>query len=469
MEDSQGIGPRHRLWKELEQQGTPEWIGLSEQLSQEDLESLLTGLSELIPPERIDELAALEQQQAERGAGFHRMLPCQIAEPLPRPAGTAGILHAAVALAKIRKTNLSGITEAFSGAYPLAFTGRRWPDSLAEPPEGWTLDLDLSGVHSLVSYLGAARTDPDRARKIAAMPAFAEMMRHRRELGYVPEPLIDEEGLAWCIEHAASQDPVDRLWRWLHPHNLFDLADVANHLSSYAALIESLEAADARLTDPILARIAEFAPEGTRFRDKLSFAVGWAIRGWATETTGGINLEHFKDDLPRMLDTLIHETFHRLQTRICRADPDANGDGFESITSLALDDTALGKLYTVLAYLMLEGSATYVGAREPDPDWAEQQDPALELLDRAITAVEAGDTDAIDGILNEGLRSNGPFYGFGAWLSKGIVERRGPKALGDVLSAGAVEFLWTGAQAQGVSLSSELLEACARLRSVLEK
>ena len=468
MEDPHNTSRVHCLWKELEQQGTPEWIGLSEKLSREDLESLLTGLAQINPPERIDELADRERQQAEHGAGFHGMLPVQISEPLPHPDSLGGILRAAVVLTEIRERNLHGIAEAFSGAYPLAFAGHALPDAVTKPPEGWNLALDLSGLNSLISHLDAGRANPDRAREVAAMPAFIEMMRHRRELGYVPEPLINEEGLAWCIDHAASQDPVDRLWRWLHPHNLFDLADISNDLPLYKALVESLEAAGDRLTDPILARIAEFAPEGVRFRDRLSFAVGWAIRGWATETTGGINLEHFKDDLPRMLDTLTHETFHRLQTRICRANPDSQGDGFERITSLPFDDPKLRKLYTVLAYLMLEGSATYVGAREPDPDWAGQGDGALGLLDQAIVSLQAEDLEAIDGILNEGLKSNGPFYGFGAWLSKGIAEECGPRALGEVLASGAVDFLLTGAAAQGMPLSAELTEACARLQSALD-
>ena len=447
----------------------PEWDELRAQLPAEDLEFLLTEVVRIDPPERIDRLSDLEREQAERGAGFHGMLPDQITGPLPHPKDADGILRAATALTEIRKRNLEAIETAFSGDYPLAFSGQDLSHTHVAAPEGWTLDFDLSSFRSLLSYLEAGQADPSLARAIAEMPAFTEMMRHRRELGYVPEPLIDGEGLAWCIEHAASPNPVDRIWRWLNPHNLFDLGDVAAHVASYRSLLDTLEGASNRLTDPILARIAAFTPAGTVFDDRLSFAVGWAIRGWATEATGGINLEHFKDGFLRMLDTLIHETFHRLQTRICRADPSIDGDGFERITSVTLDDPALAKLYTVLAYLMLEGSATYVGSRNPDPEWANQGDAALDLLHRAVRALREDDLEAIDGILNEGLKSNGPFYGFGAWLSQGIVHANGPRSLGAALVAGAVDFLQSGAHVHSLTLSAELVASCERLQEALDE
>lgn len=47
----------------------------------------------------------------------------------------------------------------------------------------------------------------------------------------------------------------------------------------------------------------------------------WGIRGWATHETRGMNIEHAKDAFNQLRPTLVHETFHRMQTTISLAHP----------------------------------------------------------------------------------------------------------------------------------------------------
>jgi len=433
--------------------------------------SVLRLVCRVDPPERIRDLRGLEAEQSERGAGFLGMLPDQIPDDLGVPTDLEASLDVAIRLVQIRAKNLAALTATMPD-YPLSFAGHRFdPDAGEGVPADWRLDIDIDGIRAVLDYFDAEEPDANAATSIARMPAFAEMIRHRRELGYVPEPLIDETGLAWCLVRAASRDPIDELWKWLHPQNLFDLSDLYAYRAEYRRLIDDLARRDG-LADHILGRIAPYAPRGTSFQDRLSFAVGWGIRGWATQKTGGMNIEHAKDDFDRMLPTLVHETFHRLQTEVALPNPQIDEAGFDRITSYPLDSEGDRRLYRALCYVMLEGSATYVQSPVLTEAWSADAKAGVEILDRIRGIGTSEDApDKSDELLNEGLRSNGPFYGFGALLSHAFVEEGGPSSLGAALQRGAPAFVEDGLILLGDSATPRpeaLASHIARLRSPLE-
>jgi len=412
------------------------WDELVRRVGAADAAELVGAIERIDPPERIALLGELEQQQTSRGAGFCGMLPDQMTEPVPAPLNDGTLLAAAARLAEIRSRNLKAIEQVMP-RYALRFRGAPLPTPDRRLPAGWSLDLDLAACEATLDALDRGRLDEAESLRIARLPAFREMIRHRRELGYVPEPLIDEEGLAWCLRRAASRDPIDRIWIWLHPGNLFDVADLAVHRSEYRKLVGTLRESAQDIADLVLDPIERHAPVGATFHDRLTFAVGWGIAGWATASTAGINLEHFKDHHAELLRTLRHEAFHRFQLRICPRDPSADPDGFEGITRGGLEKAADEALHRGLAYVMLEGSATFIAAA-PEPRWPEAVRPGIEILQRIASAE---DPEAIDPLLDEGLRSNGPFYGLGALLAQRIVEADGPRALGESLCEGAAAFI----------------------------
>ncbi|UCF10344.1 MAG: hypothetical protein JSW65_01300 [Candidatus Bipolaricaulota bacterium] len=416
------------------------WEQLVARVGEDDARFLVSTLEHLDPPGRISDLAKIEAEQEARGAGFLGMLPSQTAAPLPVPEDPDAVLATALALAEIREGHLEAIRSAFGDSYALTFTGQELPAAAEAPlPQGWALELDVSGIRAVLDYIAAGRSDQQGAMAVARMAPFQEMMRHRRELGYVPEPLIDDDGFAWCLMKAGSDDPVHAIWRWLSPHNLFDLADLAQHHSQFEDLVARLEGQGELLGTAILSRLAPFAPKGAPFVDRLTFAVGWAIRGWATDVTGGINIEHIKDDFAQCLDTLVHETFHRLQLRICPKDPLGKTSGFESLTVGSYGSSQDQVLYRALCYVMLEGSATYVGGGVRS-EGDEARGAGIDLLERVLDVDADRGDETSDALLNEGLKSNGPFYGLGARMSQAIVDRDGSHALGEALAAGAPAF-----------------------------
>ena len=428
--DALGDGPIGERWNKLEEQAGGEAA------------QLLQLVCRLDPPERISELRDLETGQGERGAGFLGMLPDQIPDDLGVPSDLEASLDVATRLARIRAANLEALAETMPD-YPLSFLDSTSRVPNADPvPAGWRLDVDVDGIRAALDFLDAGKADEAAATAIARMPAFAEMMRHRRDLGYVPEPIIDEAGFAWCLVHAASLDPIDALWKWIHPQNLFDLSDLYAHRDRYRDLTARL-AGDGKLAAYVLGSIARYAPNGAAFEDRFSFAVGWAINGWATRTTGGMNIEHTKNNLDRLLPLLVHETFHRLQTSVALGNPTIDEPGFDRITSYPFDAAGDRALYSALCYVMLEGSATYVADPKPMPGWEEDAEVAIELLER-IRALGSEEEEAFNELLSEALRSNGPFYGFGALLSCAHVVEGGPTSLGIALQHGAPLFIDRG-------------------------
>jgi len=392
------------------------------------------------PAEDIAKLRKLEMEQANRGAGFLGMLPDQIPSDLGVPIDLKASLDLAITLAEIRAANLRAIPETMP-QYALSFAESDIDLGCSSAvPAGWKLDIDTSGIRAILDYFASNSVDEQAALTIARMPAFAEMMRHRCDLGYVPEPLINAKDFAWCLIHAASAEPIDQIWKWLHPQNLFDLSDLYTHQDQYRRLMDRL-VEDSKLEQYILGEISQYSPDDTVFKDRLAFAVGWGIRGWATVTTGGINIEHVKDNWCDMLPTLVHETFHRLQTSIALTDPTIDEPGFEQITSYPLNRLVDRRLYRALSYIMLEGSATYVATQTWIETWIDDANEGLQIL-KPLYAGKSADLEnnAYDELLSKGLRSNGPFYGFGALLSHAIVKKSGPSSLGVALQSGAPTF-----------------------------
>ncbi|MGC9529119.1 MAG: DUF5700 domain-containing putative Zn-dependent protease [Candidatus Bipolaricaulaceae bacterium] len=407
----------------------------------DDLQTLLGEMARLEDPGQLLELTAYQERQEAWGAGFCGMLPDQLTgADLPVPRDVGSLLRAAQELAQVRRLNLEAVARVDPG-YPLEFRGQSLPPARTQLPPDWGVELDLTAIRATVGLMEEGAAGLEDARRVARLPAFREMMAHRRNLGFIPEPLVDEDSLAHLLLHAASRAPLDMIWKWLNPQNLFDLADVFLHRRQFAALADELAGRADEVAAHVLAPLARYAPAGTAFRDRITFTVGWGIAGWATLRTCGVNLEHFKDNYQQLFTSLSHELFHRLQLQVCPRHPGGGGDGFAVLVQWPLADAADRKLYEALAYIFLEGTATFVAPPHPPQDQAASARHGATLLQQCYQALyEQGDLEAAESLINEGLRSNGPFYWLGAQLAAELVASAGDGALGEALTAGPLHF-----------------------------
>jgi hypothetical protein len=422
---------------------------------------LLAELARVQPPDRIRDLAGYGQRQSELGGGFYGMMPDQLADPdsIPLPGDDAGRLAAAVCLARQRQTNREALAQV-NAEYAVTFRNAPLADFLAElrgaetteydPQTGLILKLDVTALDGFFAALADGEVSSEEAAALAALPSNQAMLRHRRDLGYVPEPLPDTESLATMIAMAGSTDPLDRLWCWVHSQNAFDYADLAQNVDGYARLLSDLEDHGDDLVDATLTRIARYTPAATRLETTFAFTVGWAIRGWATPEMAGLNVEQVKDDWHFLYGTLVEETYHRLQLELFPSTTGGTTGGpareFSDLVAIDTGDARYDRLFEIVTYTVAEGAANLVRGPFTTSDLEEKVPAGAELMARFVhQIVREGDLESADALINEGLKGNGPLYGLGWKLAGLIAEHEGTQAVGEYQQKGPVSFFLRGA------------------------
>ncbi len=416
---------------------------LKDLVSIEDARFLLRQLSNLGKPEEVKRLFVLQKLQNDCGGSFYGAIPEQITEEdiIPVPTDFENLIRTAHFLAEIRCRNYDVISN--TGLYPLQFKNEtfRKPE-IGSKSENMSLDSDISGMQKLLELFAEDSIALDKAMDVANHVAFAEMIKHRRNLGYFPKPWITKKRLAKFIQRAVSHEPLDIIWKWLNPWNYFGFADIFLNLRKYQELLDSINSCKADIVNHVLSRISMFAPKNVEFRDRFCFAVGWGVRGWATNKAVGVNIEHFKDDFQLLIRVITHETFHRLQFHACPRDPSKKSERpkFEDLVHYPFPDKKDRKFYEVLTYIFLEGSATFVGevSSESQTDKVVEGLKLLRELHQAI--YRERDFEKTEKLLNAGMKSNGPFYALGCHMTGSIVSRCGSSAIGESLLKGSPKF-----------------------------
>jgi hypothetical protein len=420
-------------------------------------EFLLSELARIQPPERLRELAGYGQRQSDLGGGFYGMMPDQLADPdsIPLPTDAGEILEAALCLARQRRDNLEAL-EQLNPDYALSFRGNSLADFLetiseqipapGDDPTKLHLELDVSALDGFFRALADGDVSAGEAASLASLPSNQAMLEHRRNLGYVPEPLPDTKSLAEMIRMAGSSDPLDRLWWWINSQNAFDYADLAQNEDGFRQLLTELDAHGDALVDAAVARIADFTPPGMEFEATFAMTVGWAIRGWVTPDMAGLNIEQTKDDWPFLFGTMVEETYHRLQLELFPSPSGVRAQDFSELVEIDTGDARYDRLFEIVTYTVAEGAANRVRGPFAATDLEEKVPAGAELMARFVRqVVNEGDLDAADALINEGLKGNGPLYGLGWKLAGVIAEREGTQAVGTWQQQGPVAFFLHGA------------------------
>jgi len=446
---------------------------------------LLTELARVQPPERLRELSGYGQRQLELGGGFYGMLPDQLTDPdsIPLPADEEGRIEAALCLARQRNVNLTALQQ-INPKYTLAFRGESLSDFIDgidpksptqfQPRDGLKLTLDASALTGFFAALKDGEVDADEAASLSMLPSNQYMLQHRRDLGYVPDPLPDTETLAEMIRISGSTDPLDRLWCWINPQNAFGYSDLVSNASDYSQFLSEFENQRSRLAERVLGQIGPYTPSDLHSDVHFAFTVGWAIQGWATPEMVGLNIEQTKDDWDRLFQTLAEETYHRLQLDLCPTPTGEPAHDFSDLVAIETGDPRYDRLYEIITYCVLEGAANRACGRFVAADLADKVPAGAELMARFVDqVVEKGDVESADALINEGLKGNGPLYGLGWKLASLIAEQNGKRAVGDYQQQGPVRFFVYGATLAAESgdplLTPEVMTAVDTLEKQLAR
>jgi len=445
-------------------------------LSLADARFLFRQLSQLSPPEDIRKLKQIEQRQSEWGGGFYGIIPSYFdrSDTLITPHNLTAMIELAAELAAIRTEIREKISKP-GMQYPVRFSGK--PVRIPEPhnaPADWQLLFELNFVEDVLLLYEQDAVSETRVASLAQERAIREMLEHRKSLGYIPEPLPNSEDMTRFILHSASRRPLDMIWKWLNPWNYFCFSDLFMLRAAYGSLLDSLRQHQDDIEDYVMGRLYHFAPVELAFEERLSFGVNWGIRSWATPYSLGTNIVQFKDDFSTMLRTTTHETFHRLQLKICPVATSRKTKSprkFEDLVFYDFPDTSDQKFYEALSYIMLEGTATLVGGVDSSWQALKNAQAGRTLLLQFYHALyEKRNYDEAERLLNQGLQSNGPFYGLGYYMGQEIIEESQPERVLILLQSGSPAFFTfysNIAQNTGlpdsITFPSEIVKAIRRL------
>ncbi len=412
----------------------------------EDARYLLKKLDQLQTPTDIQDLETIEANQISAGGGFYGILPVffQDSIKIPIPNSFDSKIETALFLAKQRKRVLE-VIDSPSFPYNRKFSGQKIDRKPIKPfTSELTLKVDISAIKTVLDYYTNSSEKEKNIMAIANNPVYKSMLQHRRNLGYLPEPLPTTEDLADFIKNSCHESPVYQLWNWINPCNFFCFSDLYLNRSTYRDFIEYIQENRDQLEYQLLSKIDRYTPDNFTFSDQISFGVNFGIRSWATQDAIGTNIVQVKDDFNALLRTMRHEVFHHVQLSLTTLSPNItskDNPDFSDLTYWNFESNKDKKFYEVLAYIFLEGTATYIGGLYPEMDVKELTTEGIELLNKVYKAIyDNNEMDKVNQLLTKGLKSNGPFYALGYTVTSTIEQKSGAKKIQKILQQGPIDF-----------------------------
>lgn len=159
----------------------------------EEARFLFYQLSSLENPEEIQKFSDFQSLQDSLGGSFYGLAPefPSKTDTIPTPDNFDNLFKAGLYLTEIRKTNYDAISQS---DYPLYFKNLDFNKSdIIREQLNLKLDLDFSCIKSIIDVCDKDSITNNEALEISGLPGFVNMLEHRRNLGYIPEPLPTEE------------------------------------------------------------------------------------------------------------------------------------------------------------------------------------------------------------------------------------------------------------------------------------
>lgn len=437
-------------WQDLEnfaktEETKAQIANLQKQLSLAEARFLFKEIKKLDNPAQIKELSTLEKKQEEWGGSFYGYIPKNFQDPtkIPVPDNFENTIKTGLYLANI-KNKIHKILAKPDLKYNVNFRDEKIAQKKIEPlGSALKLHIDISAVEEVLE-LYENDISLDEAKNIAGHDVFKEMLKHRRNLGYVPAPLPDTTDLAKFIYSAGSGIPIHIIWNWLNPCNMFCFSDLYRNKKEFRKLLNYIDKNQEQLSYNILKRIDNFIADDFSFSDQLSFGVNFGIRSWATDRSVGTNIVQVKDDFETLTRTMRHEIFHHVQLAMLPLAPnrrDKENPDFSDLTYWNFNNQADRKFYEVLSYIFLEGTATYVGGKPKNWIFFDQVKKSVGMLDQIYSSnYNTNKPEIVEQVVNMGMSSNGPFYGLGYLMARTIKMQLGEEELKKALRRGPLYF-----------------------------
>jgi len=421
-----------------------QWLRLS--LSADEATDLFARVSALSRPEAAQLIPGF--LDLDGTINFPASFIRPLADSMGRrpPPGTPGLVHVAYLAARFRVAETTWHHE-HGGAYQMVFTGRHyiplphadeWLAAAKRRGLDLHLGLDFAPAETLLAILRTPGLSVGDAKRRISTPAFDALITHRSQSFYaIP---LSREQLAWNLVCAATTDPLTALYRYEHPGAFYHFGDVVEHEQQFVALLSELERNRAAMLAEVAARIVPYVPNGTTLTRNVAVYFADMSNGWGTNRVTALDIEYYKDDFPRLMDVMTHETFHAAQAA-ARRDP-------KTPAPIAAADS---DFVSGLEEVYLEGVTSYVaeGLDKIRAQTGRVPSEGAALLDSLLQAPHVPDSAArARALLDHGVAGGGPFYILGAAMSKVIVDVLGRDALANTLRGGGVPFFATYLRAQ---------------------
>lgn len=390
--------------------------------------ALLDGLSR---PEAVQLLPSFAYLEGTTGPASIRAFIDSLGKR--PPAGEAGRVRAAYLLARSRQSILYYRRSTYQPKFDnRALTVPATPAAPAQPGAAVRLSLDFAPAETLLAIVTTPDIRYDEALKRISTPAFDALIRHHSQ-NFYPVPLSREQ-LALNLTHAASTQPLDRLYRYARPNGFYHFADVHDNAAQYRHIVDELGRHEKDIAAYLNAVLAPYIPAGTKVDRRVSFYFDDMSDGWGVGPIAAVPLEYYKDDYARMLNTMVHETFHAAQNAVSTASPPP---------ARLLANGADSAFMQAMNYLLAEGTANFIAPSVVrSPQSADSMSRAAGPLLIELAAMRHGGWDAsrAQELLNKGVSGGGPFYWLGAAMSRALIERDGPRAIGRALQSDGLAF-----------------------------
>lgn len=438
-------------WDSLKKQSVDEEVitqinNIEKNLSIQDARFLFLQLSSLKNPSDITRLSQIESEQNKSGGGYYGFLPEYFQNPdkIPVPDNLNNIIACADFLAKTRK-HIDKIIARSNFQYNRTFLKQELSIvDIDKINPDIQIDINTDAVMDVLTHYIDQDMTMEIATDIANHPSFRQMLKNRKEIGYIPKPLPETEDLAKFIYTASNNDPISVIWKWLNPWNCFGFADLYLNASKYYEIGLKINANKEQFAANVQARIGKYLPKDYAYRDQIDLGVNWGVLTWSTDDQVGINIVQFKDDYSAIYRFASGQLFRKMQAQILRKEY-----GLQSEDNLQIKDIVgrrFGNVYDkffyeVLTQILLEGTTAYVLGKDKSWIIADGNKYGKDLLNQIFFSLyDQVNLKTVEYCESEGFGTNGPLVSIGYRITQDLVRKYGDNIIYETLKDNYLDF-----------------------------